>query len=120
MIARTREIRIRKRNPTVRLIPQDIPRRRLAVHAKEKTRLRIYVRVSPAIEDDSRDVPARIESAGRKHVGQLLAERSLILRERSAEQLRSPLRMVARSDERDRGDLDGSCGFYRQEYCDST
>jgi hypothetical protein len=34
--------------------------------------------------------PARIESARREHVGQLLAERSLILSERSAEQLERP------------------------------
>src|SRR5438552_3854834 len=91
MIAGAGEIRIRKRDPTVRLIPQHIPRRRLAVRAEEKSRLRIHVRVSPAIEDDSRDVPARIKPAGREHVGHLLAERPLILRERSAEQFHTAL-----------------------------
>ena len=89
MIARTRQIRVRKRNPPVRVIPQDIPRRRLTVDAEKEPRLRIHVSVSPAIQNYSRDVPARIESAGREHVGQLLAERFLVLGERSAEQLRA-------------------------------
>src|SRR5437762_13394447 len=89
VIARTRKIRIRKRNPPMRRTTQHIPRRRLAVRAEEKSRLRIHVRVSPAIEDDSRDVSARIESAGREHVGHLFAECSLVLCEGSAEQLRA-------------------------------
>ena len=91
MIAGAGEIRISKSNPTVRLIPQHIPRRRLAVDAEEKSRLWSHVRVSPAIEDDSGDVPARIEATGREHVGHLFAERSLVLGEGSAEQLRSSL-----------------------------
>src|SRR5437016_2487178 len=89
MIARAREIRIRKGNPPVRLIPQNIPRRRLAINAEKESRLRIHVGVSPAIENDSRDVPPRIEAARREHVAELLAERALVLRERSAEQLRA-------------------------------
>src|SRR3954467_1581072 len=89
MIARTRKIRIRKRNPPVRLIPQHVPRRRLTIHAKEKSRLRIHVSVTPTIENDSRDVFPRIEATGREHVGHLLAECSLVLREGSAEQLRA-------------------------------
>ena len=89
MIAGSGEIRIRERNPTVRLIPQHIPRRRLAVDAEEKARLRINVRVSPPIQNDSRDVSARIEPARREHVAELLAERALVLRERSAEELRA-------------------------------
>ena len=89
MIGCARKVGIRKCNPTVRLIAQHIPRRRLAIQAKEKPRLRIHVRVSPAIEDDPCDVPARIESARREHVAELLAERALVLRERSAEELRA-------------------------------
>src|SRR5947207_3294405 len=91
VIARTRKIRIRKRNPPMRRTTQHIPRRRLTIHSKEKSRLRIHVGVSPAIEDDSRDVPPRIESAGREHVGHLLAKRFLVLSERRAEQLRASL-----------------------------
>src|SRR5438034_976685 len=91
MIAGAGEIRIRKRDPTVRTIAQNIPWRRLSVDAEEKSRLRIHVRVAPAVENDSRNVTSRIEAAGREHVGQLLAERSLVLRERSAEQLRTAL-----------------------------
>ena len=63
MIAGSREIRVSERNPPVRLIAQHIPRRRLAVQAEEKPRLRIHIRVAPAIENDPGDVPPRIESA---------------------------------------------------------
>src|SRR4051812_42928824 len=89
MIAGSREIRIRKRNPPMRRTAQHIPRRRLSVDAEEESRLRIDVRVTPTIENDSRDVFPRIDAAGREHVGHLLAECSLVLRERSAEQLRA-------------------------------
>src|SRR6266566_3865322 len=89
MIAGPGEIRIRKRNPPVRTIPQDVPRRRLVIDPEKKPRLRIDVGVTPAIENDAGDVPARIESAGREHVGELLAESTLVLRERRAEQLRA-------------------------------
>src|SRR6266550_9211031 len=89
MIAGPGEIGIRKRDPPVRTIPQDVPRRRLAVDPEEKPGLRIHVRVTPTIENDAGDVPAWIESAGREHVGELLAERALVLRERGAEQLRA-------------------------------
>src|SRR6266436_1050326 len=85
MIAGPSEVRIRKRDPPVRTIPQDVPRRRLAIDAEKESRLRIHVRVAPAIENDAGDVPARIEPAGREHVGELLAERALVLRERGAE-----------------------------------
>src|SRR6266481_2193243 len=94
MIRRARKIGIRKRDPTMRLIPEHIPRRRLAIRAEKESRLRIHVRVSPPIENNSRDVSARIESSRRKHVAELLAERALVLRERSAEQLRAPLRAL--------------------------
>ena len=47
--------------------------------------------MSPPIENDPRDVPPRIEPARREHVGHLLANGSLVLRERSAEHLRTPL-----------------------------
>lgn len=85
MIARTREIRIRKRNPSVRLIPQNIPRRRLPIQPEEETWLRIHVRVSPPIQNYSRDVSARIEPPGREHVSHLLAKRSLVVREGCAQ-----------------------------------
>src|SRR6185503_217963 len=94
MIARASEVGIRKRNPPVRLPAQNIPRRRLAVGAEEKTRLRIHVRVSPTIENDSGNVPAWIETSRCEHVAHLLAERALVLREGSAEQLRTPLRAL--------------------------
>ena len=109
MIAGPCKIRIRKRDPPVWTIPQDVPRRRHAVGAEEKPRLRIHVRMTPAIENDAGDVAARIESAGREHVGELLAERALVLRERRAEQLRaSPAPLLGDRQARLREeDLDG-------------
>ena len=99
MIARARKICIGESDPTVRMIAQDIARRRLAVDAEEESRLRIHVRVSPAIENDSGDIPAWIESTRREHVGHLLAECSLVLGERSAEQLCTPLQALLRDRE---------------------
>src|SRR5260221_2084710 len=89
MIAGPCKIRVGKRDPTVRTTAQDVPWRWLAVAAEEKPRLRIHVRVTPAIENDAGNVSARIEPAGREHVGELLAERALVLRERGAEQPRA-------------------------------
>ena len=43
--------------------------------------------MTPAIENDPGDVAPRIEAARREHVRQLLAERTLVLRERLAQQL---------------------------------
>ena len=59
MIAGTGKIRIRKRNPTMRLIAQNVPRGRLAVLAEEESRLRIHVRVTRRLRMISRDVPVR-------------------------------------------------------------
>jgi len=90
VIARARKIGIRESDATVRTMPQDVPRRRLAVDAEKEAWLRIHVRVAPAIENDSRDIPAWIEPARREHVRHLLPERALVLRERSAEQRGAP------------------------------
>ena len=65
MVAGPGKIRVGKRDPAVRPIPQDIPRRGLAIHPEEKPRLRIHIRVAPAIQNDSGDVSARVEAAGR-------------------------------------------------------
>ena len=89
MIRSAGEIGVRESNSTVRTIAQDVARRGFAVDAEKESRLRIHVRVTPAIENDPGDVPSRIEAAGREHVAELLAERALVLRERSAEQLRA-------------------------------
>src|SRR5689334_6328100 len=90
MIRGAGEVGIRKRNPPVRLVTQDIAWRGLAVGAEEEPWLRIHIGVAPAIEDDAGDVASRIESARRKHVRHLLAEHALVLREGSAEQLSAP------------------------------
>jgi len=68
-----REIRVRKRYSPVRSVAQDVTRCRLAVDAEKEARLRIHVGVSPAIEYDPRNVPARIEAARGEHVIELFA-----------------------------------------------
>jgi hypothetical protein len=45
--------------------------------------------VSPAIENDSRDVGFGIESRAREHVGELLSELALVFAERKRKQLRA-------------------------------
>jgi hypothetical protein len=64
VIARPCKIRIRESYSTVWTIAQDVPRRRLAIDAEEEPRLRIHVRVPPAIENDPRDASARGPSDG--------------------------------------------------------
>ena len=96
MIHRAGQVGVRERDATMRRVAQHIPRRRLAAHAEEETRLRVHVRVTPAIQDDPRDVATRIEPARREHVGELLPERALVLRERRPQELRPPLRPLLR------------------------
>src|SRR5580658_6059790 len=45
--------------------------------------------MTPAVQDDSRDIPLRIESIGCKHFGELFTDSSLIIPERSPEQFRA-------------------------------
>src|ERR1700733_11500760 len=78
MIHRSRQIRVRKRNPPKRCTPQRLARRRLPIFPKEKSRLRIAVRMPPAIQNNSRDVPLRIESRPAKHEIHLLANPLLV------------------------------------------
>src|SRR5437867_2493293 len=85
----TGKVGIRKSDSTVGAVAQDVARRGLAVDAKEEAGLRIHVGVAPAVEYDAGDVAARIEAAGREHVGELLPEPALVLRERGPEQLRA-------------------------------
>ena len=80
VIARAREIGICEGDAAVRTLAQDVARRGVAPRTEKETGLRIHVRVAPAIENDSRDIPARIEPARREHVPHLLAERALVLR----------------------------------------
>ena len=67
------EIRIGKRDATVRPVAQNVARCGLAVQAKEEAWLWIHVRVASAIQDDAGDVAARIEPARSEHVGHLLS-----------------------------------------------
>ena len=83
------EIGIRESDSTVGPVAQNVAWCGLAVDAEKESRLRIHVCVPPTIQNNSGDVPARIETAGREHVPELLAERALVLGERSTEHLRA-------------------------------
>ena len=48
---------------------QDLTRGGLATFAEEEARLRRKIRVAPAVEDDARNVAARLEARGLKHLG---------------------------------------------------
>src|SRR5918996_2361189 len=85
VIHRASEIGVGEGDSTVRLVSQNVARRRSASRAKEKAGLRIHVRVSPAIQYDRGDVSTWIEAGRREHVAELLSERALVLREGCAE-----------------------------------
>src|SRR5271169_4940110 len=46
--------------------------------------------MTPAVKDDSSDIPLRIESIRTKHFGELFADSSFIIPERSSQQFRAP------------------------------
>jgi hypothetical protein len=52
VIHRAGEIGIGERDPTMRLLAQDVAWRRLAIDPKEEAGLRIHVGVAPAVEDE--------------------------------------------------------------------
>ena len=62
MIAGTGEIRIRESDSTMRAVAENIAQRGLAVDAKKESRLRIHIRVAPAVQNDPGDIPTRIEA----------------------------------------------------------
>jgi hypothetical protein len=56
-------------------------RGRLPACPKEEPELRIDEGMTPAIEDDAGTVLLRVESRGRKHVGELFADPSFVVGE---------------------------------------
>ena len=78
MIHNAGEIRIGKGDAVMRVIAQEISRRRLSAIAEEKTRLRAQVRVSPSVQDDAGDVIFRVKSQILKHHGKLFTNFSLV------------------------------------------
>src|SRR5712692_6270189 len=83
------QIGIGKRDAAERCVPQHFSWCRSSVFAKKETRLRTQVGVSPAVQDDARNVAAGIKPRLRKHQDELLADAPFVLAERRGEQLRT-------------------------------
>ena len=59
----------------------------MTIAPKEKPWLWAQIGVSPAIQDDSGDVPPCVKSAACEHLGELFADLSFIISERCAQHL---------------------------------
>src|SRR5580700_8625125 len=90
VIHRTSQIRVRESDSSKGRVPQHLSRRRLAIVPKEKSRLRIEIRMTPPIQNNSRDVALCIKTCRRKHFRELLPDSPLILAERCGEHLAAP------------------------------
>ena len=87
MIHRAGQICICERDAAKRRASQGFSRRGLPVDPKEKPGLRIQIRVSPAIQNDSCDIALCIEASGSEHDGELLADSSFVIAEGSGQHL---------------------------------
>ena len=70
-----------------RCVAENLARCRPALHSKEEARLGIQIRVAPAVQDDSGNVPAGIEARGSKYLAELFADPSFIVHERRSDHL---------------------------------
>jgi|ERR1700691_3018900 len=87
MIHGSCQIGISKCNTPKWRIAQDLASGRLATTPKEETRLRAQIGMSPAIQDDSCDIPPCIEAPSREHLVELLPDLSFIISERRCQHL---------------------------------
>src|ERR1700680_2820965 len=85
MIHDASQISIGERNAPKRRTPQNFARGRFSTAAEEKAGLRVEVSVSPAVQDNSRNVSPGVKPAAGKHIGKLLA--NLFVPKRGCEQL---------------------------------
>ena len=85
MVHDPREVGIGKCDATERRRTQHFAGRRFSILAEEKTGLRVQICVSPAVQDDSRDIPPGVKTRSREHVGELLTNLSLIILERRSQ-----------------------------------
>ena len=76
------QIGIRERYATEWRSPQNFARCGFSILAEEKAGLRIQVGVSPAVQNDSFNVPPRIKPDAAEHLSELLADFSLVIPER--------------------------------------
>jgi hypothetical protein len=78
MIHNSGEVGVRECYFTEGFFSQNVAGRGLPIFTEKEARLRIQIRVAPAVQNNSSHVPARIESGARKHVGKLLADLPLV------------------------------------------
>src|SRR5271154_3994335 len=83
------EIGVGKRDPAEGRTAQDFSWCRSTIPAKEEARLRAQIGMTPAVQNDSRDIPLRVKPRGRKHLRKLFTDSSFIVPKRSAQQLRA-------------------------------
>jgi len=87
MIHGARQIRVGEGDAAKRCVAENLARCRPALHSKEEARLGIQIRVAPAVQDDSGNVPAGIEARGSKYLAELFADPSFIVHERRSDHL---------------------------------
>src|ERR1700684_1418156 len=79
MIHDSSKISIGERNSPEWFPSQNVTRRGLPVFTEKKAGLWIQIRVTPAIQNNSSDIPPRIETRTPEHAGELLTDLPLVL-----------------------------------------
>src|SRR5271170_3169194 len=87
MVHGSGEVGVSKCNPSEWGAAQDLASGRLPTTSKEETWLRTQIGVSPAIQDNSGDVPLCVKAPSREHLAELLTDLSFIISERRSQQL---------------------------------
>src|SRR5207302_6031261 len=64
---------------------ENFARRGLPASSEEEAGLRTQIGVAPAVEHDAGNVALRVESNGRKHLGELVADSTFVFAEGSGE-----------------------------------
>src|SRR5579862_1430751 len=90
MVHRTSQVRVREGDSPERRGSQGVPRCRFSIFSEEKSRLRIEIRMAPAIQHNSRYVPLRLKPRTAEHFRKLLPDAPLIVAERRAKHLPAP------------------------------
>src|SRR5207302_8263 len=88
------EIGICERDTPVGTLTDRISRPRLSIFAKKESGLRAQIGVAPAVQDNSRDIAAGIESGPPEHGAEVLAYLPLVGAERRGVQFHAPARRL--------------------------
>ncbi len=89
MVGDSGKIRVREGDSAERRGTQHVAGRRLAIFAEKESRRGAEIGVSPAVQNDSRNVTSGIESGTGKHRSELLANLPLVVAKWSGNQLRA-------------------------------